>query len=98
MMDCKETQQLLDAGLEIPALAREHLGRCPSCRSYAENERLLREGFKALAQEPVPELSVGFSARLLRRLEQTAGRMDPARDFLERAGKRVVYAGLVLAM
>jgi len=100
MMRCREIQEALDEfnGIEATVFLREHLDRCRSCRSYAESRRLVRAGFKALAEEPVPEASVGFAARLVRSLEETVGRVDPAREFLERAGRRAVYASLVLAM
>jgi len=50
-----------------------------------------------MAEEAVPEASVGFAARLLRRLqewEETGGRSE----FFETVGRRFVYATLALTL
>lgn len=73
---------------------REHLAQCADCRAYARDWRLARAGFLALAGEAVPDPSLGFATRVLRRLEES---LEPA-QFLELAGRRMVYAGLLLAL
>jgi predicted anti-sigma-YlaC factor YlaD len=72
---------------------REHLAVCSDCRSYAAGLSKLAGGMKLLAEEAVPEPSVGFHLRVLRRLKQ-----ETERDFLERAGRRVVYATLIVVL
>jgi len=57
----------------------------------------LRAGWEVLAREPAPEPMLGFRERLLRRLEE-ASRSGQAAEFLERAGRRVVWATLALAL
>lgn len=78
--------------------AHEHLGRCADCRAWLEDWRLLQSGLRALAAEPVPETTPGFQARLLRRLEEAREGQRAAFDFFERAGRRVVWATLALAL
>src|SRR5579859_2043608 len=91
----KQLEEPESAGFAAPV--RDHLSVCRSCRAEAENLKLLQAGFEALAQEAIPEVSVGFVARLMHRLDR-AELSDPAREFLERAGRRVLYASLALAL
>jgi hypothetical protein len=97
-MRCRGVNEILEAwgSAELPAALREHLAGCASCRAHHESREILRAGFRALAEEALPEAPIGFAARLVRRLEEAVS--EPAREFLERAGRRVVYASLVLAM
>jgi anti-sigma factor RsiW len=81
---------------EIPAAVREHLAGCPACGALAREYGLLRAGFRALAAEPGPEPSWGFAVRVLRRLEESPE--EEGAEFLERAGRRVVYATCILAL
>jgi hypothetical protein len=99
-MRCGDFKNILEEleGEDVPVAAREHLSSCASCRMEAQDRILLRAGFRGLAAEPIPEPSIGFMVRLLRRLDETATSFDPARDFLERAGRRVMYAGLALTL
>jgi predicted anti-sigma-YlaC factor YlaD len=94
-MRCKDAQEMLvDTTREgCPSGVREHLDQCPACRSYAADQLILAEGMKLLAQENIPESSAGFCTRLVRRISDE--RIGSA-QFLEYAGRRVVYATLVL--
>ncbi len=97
-MRCEEIRQTLEeltAG-EAPAVIREHLAACSHCRAYGWELKLVRMGFRALGGEEVPEASLGFATRLVRRLGEAAGAAAP--DFFERAGRRVVLATLVLTL
>jgi hypothetical protein len=99
-MRCEEIREVVEAHAahEIPAAAREHLTACPGCQAYARDWRLVRAGLGALAAEPVPEASLGFRARLLRRLEEAREASGAAGEFVERVGRRVVFATLLLAL
>jgi predicted anti-sigma-YlaC factor YlaD len=88
----RETLELENNSQSRPAV-REHLAVCSECRTYATNLSKLAAGMKLLAEEPVPEPSIGFQLRVLRRLDQ-----ESRRDFLERAGQRVVYATLIVVL
>ena len=97
-MRCEEVRKIIaeDWPEETPAAVREHLAGCPVCDGLARDHRLVRAGFRVLAAEPVPEPSWGFSTRLLRRLEESPA--QEGAEFLERVGRRVVYATFVLAL
>jgi anti-sigma factor RsiW len=97
-MRCEEVRKIFaeDWPEETPAAVREHLAGCPACDGLARDHRLVRAGFHALAAEPAPEPSWGFSTRLLRRLEESPA--QEGAEFLERVGRRVVYATFVLAL
>jgi hypothetical protein len=97
-MRCEEVHRILleDWPEEISATVREHLAGCPACGALARECGLVRAGFRALAAEPVPGPSWGFAARVLRRLEESPA--PEGLEFLERAGRRVVYASFALAL
>jgi predicted anti-sigma-YlaC factor YlaD len=94
-MRCSEIRESLELENNGPCrpYVQEHLAACSECRSYAADLSKLAAGMRLLAEEPGPEPSVGFHLRVLRRLQQESGR-----DFLERAGRRVVYATLILVL
>ncbi|HEV2492379.1 MAG TPA: hypothetical protein VG204_04830 [Terriglobia bacterium] len=98
-MRCEEFQERLEEleALELPAPLREHAAGCALCRAYARDWRLARAGLRLLAAEPVPELPMGFAARLVRQLEEVSP-VRSSEEFLERVGKRFVYASLALAL
>lgn len=75
---------------------KQHLAVCAGCRTYAGDASMARAGLRLLGEEAEPEPSWGFSSRVLRRLveERTRGFASP--EFLERAGRRVIMATLVL--
>jgi anti-sigma factor RsiW len=97
-MRCEEVHRIFveDWSEEISAPVREHLAGCPACGTLAREYGLLRAGLRALAAQPAPEPSWGFATRVLRRLEET--RDEASGEFLERAGRRVVYATCILAL
>jgi anti-sigma factor RsiW len=99
-MRCEKIREVVErhTAQEVPAAVREHLAACPACGAYARDWRLVRGGLRALAGEPVPEASLGFRARLVRRLEEARETGSVADEFVERVGRRVVFATLLLAL
>jgi hypothetical protein len=99
-MRCEEFQEKLEEleALELSAPLHEHAAGCPACQVYARDWRVARAGLRLLAAEPVPEAPVGFAARLVRQLEGVAEGGRSSEEFLERAGRRFVYASLALAL
>ncbi|HEX5482843.1 MAG TPA: hypothetical protein VFZ08_09495 [Terriglobia bacterium] len=97
-MHCEEVRKSFEeAGEEgFSAPARRHFESCAVCQAHAREWRHLVAGMRLLAQESAPEPSIGFSARVLRRLREgdAAGFIRP--EFLESVGRRVVLATLVL--
>ena len=99
-MRCQKVRKMLLEGWsqDLQESTRKHLSGCPECRLYARDLGLVRGGFLALAQEPVPEPSWGFTKRLLRRLEEGADTQTFVEQFFERVGRRVVYVAGKLAL
>jgi hypothetical protein len=98
-MRCDDIRQLLEDCREaaVPELLRSHLAACKECAEWWRDWLDLGASFKALAAEPVPEPSLGFAARVQRRLEEDALPGWGA-DFFERAGRRAVWATLLVAL
>ena len=101
-MRCDDVRSILEEirGQEAPDSVREHLASCADCAEWWRALRVVSAGFRALAQDSVPEPSWGFPERVLRRIQEAAGQRKTAADFLERAGRRVVWAtlGVTLAV
>jgi anti-sigma factor RsiW len=99
-MRCDDFRMMVEeasAGAMPPALLA-HLETCSECRAYAEDWAQVSEAFRAAATEPLPEPSIGFAVRLLRRLDAPSGVERVATEFVERVGRRVAFATMVLAM
>ena len=99
-MRCKDIECFLEEAGSKPLSQpmREHLSGCASCRGMWNDWQLLRAGFVALAEELPPQTSLGFGARVIRRLESVRGTGNAAAEFFERAGRRFVLAGMLLAL
>ncbi len=98
-MRCEDVREKIDAlwGEELPGEVRRHLGECRACEGYARAARLLRTGLRVLAEDAAPEASLGFATRLLRQLHAPS-QEEVAAAFLERVGKRFVYAAALLTL
>lgn len=97
-MRCKQMREIVGVHEELPAEIREHLQRCPACSEYVRDFEVLRAGFRALAEDDIPEPSVGFAARLARRLEEMADAAGFSTEFFEQVGRRFVYAVSLLTL
>jgi len=98
-MRCDEVREQIAelwAG-EVPAEIRLHLASCPACAEYVRDLRVVQTGFRLLTAEPAPEPSLGFGARLVRRLKESS-EQDAREAFFESVGRRFVYATLTLVM
>jgi hypothetical protein len=58
---------------------------------------MVRTGLRLLTEDPVPEPTLGFAARLVRRLSESA-EQNAREAFFVYVGRRFVYATLVLVM
>jgi len=98
-MRCEDVRERLEELWEgeLPAEVRAHLAACPDCAESRREVRLIRAGFGLLAQDAAPEPSLGFAARLVRRLGERA-EQRLREDSFAYVGRRFVYATLVLAM
>jgi len=98
-MDCEEIRDLISElwGGELSAEAREHVSKCAGCERFLRDARLVQAGFRALAEETVPEASLGFASRLIRRLQEWEEK-GARSEFFETVGRRFVYATFALTL
>jgi len=99
-MRCEEVRAILEevSTEELSSPVREHLEVCRVCAADARDWRLISAGLCQLSQEPVPEASWGFAARVVRRIEEAAAIPQPRPEFVEQVGRRFVYATLMLTL
>jgi hypothetical protein len=95
-MRCQDVRKILEEGSHGNRQVEEHLRGCPGCAEVAGDWQILRSGFKALRLEEPPPASWGFAERLLRRLGAAAER--PSEELMELAGRRIVYATLLITL
>lgn len=98
-MGCDKVREtMMETGEDaLDARTREHLATCRECQTCARDWSLLRTGFRSLAEEAPPEPMLGFSTRVMRRLEQAAsGRASEVA--LESVGRRFVYGAILAAL
>jgi anti-sigma factor RsiW len=96
-MRCKDFQERWDElweGVQTTEIQR-HLAECKECGRYVRDMQVVRSGFSALKRESVPEPSLGFSERLVRRLGELS-EAPSVSGFFESVGRRFVYATLAL--
>ncbi len=97
-MRCEDVREQIDAlwEEELTAEVRQHLAACGACEGYARDARVVRDGLRVLAEDAPPEASLGFAMRLLRQLDTPS--QEETAAFLERVGKRFVYAAALLTL
>ena len=83
---------------KLSSPVKEHLDLCGVCAAYARDWRLLSAGLRELGREPLPEASWGFAARVVRRIEEATATLQPRPEFVEKVGRRFVYATLMLTL
>lgn len=97
-MRCDVVREMVEEGIEVPAGVQAHVASCPACAEYLRRWELLRTGFATLKVEEPPQASLGFTERLLRQLGNARGNAQTAQQFIVEAGRRVVYATLLVAL
>src|SRR5487761_165290 len=97
-MRCEKAQEWMEEAGEaaLSGTARRHFEVCAACQSYAQDANELSAGLRLLAQELGPSPSWGFTARVLRQLGEIPARRLAASQLFENAGRRVVFATLLL--
>lgn len=97
-MRCDVVRQLVEEDIERSSAVQAHLESCANCKEYLRRWETVRGGLVALRQEEPPEPSIGFSARVIRRLGNAAAESQIGQQFFDQIGRRVVYATLTLAL
>ncbi len=95
-MRCPNVRKILEEGQPEEAEVQAHLKSCRACAEVAAEWRLIRAGWRELREQKPPEIPWGFTERLRRRLE--AAVQHPSEEFIEVAGRRMVYATLLLTL
>jgi hypothetical protein len=99
-MRCEAVRLILEEApaTGLPSTVQDHLKVCNLCAAYARDWKLVTAGLRELSQEPVPEASWGFAARVVRRIEEATALRQPRSEFMEKVGRRFVYATLMLTL
>ncbi|HXJ93039.1 MAG TPA: hypothetical protein VMT20_09170 [Terriglobia bacterium] len=97
-MRCRQARQFVLEDGGRSARLEEHLSACPACAIYAREWTRLRSGMRGLALQAIPEPSLGFASRVVRSLQEASGAERAGEFFLERVGRRFVYAALLATL
>lgn len=98
IMRCRRVRKLIVEEGARPEDVNRHLAGCAACAVYAEEWARLRTALRRVAEEPVPEPSLGFAARLARQLPDATAQARAREASLERTGRRFVLAGFLAAV
>ena len=98
-MRCRHARRLIleESGSRSSEIA-EHLAACQDCSAYSRHWNQLRRGLGRIAADPAPAPTFGFAQRVSRRLPEALGVERAGEAFLERTGRRFVYAALLATL
>ena len=97
-MRCEAVRQVVEDGLNRPPAVEVHVKFCSACREYVQQWEMIRAGLVALRGDEPPEPSIGFTTRVMRRLENSSAELPFGQQFIDQIGRRVVYATLMVAL
>jgi|SRR5690348_12527396 anti-sigma factor RsiW len=97
-MRCDAVRQMIEEDMTGTPAVEAHVGSCPACKEYLRSWAALRARLTALRTEEPPEPSIGFTARLMRRLESAPSEFSPGYQLMDQIAKRIVYATLMVAL
>jgi hypothetical protein len=95
-MRCDAVRQIVEEGRDRPPAVAAHLESCSGCKEYLRKWETLRASLIALRAEDPPEPSIGFTTRVMRKLENAPAELS--QQFIDQIGRRVVYATLMVAL
>jgi len=97
-MRCDVVRERIGEGIELPAGIEAHLSSCSACADFVRQWELVHAGLVALRKEEPPQASLGFAERLVRQMERARAVSQIGQQFIVEAGRRVVYATLLVAL
>lgn len=97
-MRCNEVEDILISSAKQTLEVQAHLSTCPHCAELEGDWKRLRAGFALLASDQGPQPTWGFAERVKNRLADVSEQGQRWEEFLERAGRRVIYATLVVTL
>ena len=95
-MRCDAVRQIVEEGMDRPPAVAAHLESCSGCKEYLREWETVRAALISLRAEDPPEPSIGFTTRVMRRLENAPAELS--QQFIDQIGRRVVYATLMMAL
>jgi hypothetical protein len=97
-MRCDAVRQIVEEGMTRTPGVEAHVESCPGCKEYLRKWETLRAGLVALRAEEPPEPTLGFTTRLMRRLENAPAEFPFGQQLMDQIARRVVYATLMVAI
>lgn len=97
-MRCDAVRQIVEEGMTSTPAVKAHVESCVSCRDYLHRWEQVRAGLIALRAEAPPEPTLGFTTRLMRRMENAPDEFQFGQQLMDQIGRRVVYATLMVAL
>jgi anti-sigma factor RsiW len=97
-MRCEAVRQIVEDGMNRPPAVEVHVESCSACKEYLRQWDMIHAGLVALRGEEPPEPSIGFTTRVMRRLENSSAELKFGQQFIDQIGRRVVYATLMVAL
>ena len=95
-MRCETVRQIVEEGVNGLPAVEAHVESCSGCKEYLRRWEILRAGLVALRAEEAPEASLGFTTRVMRRIEHSPAELG--QQFIDQVGRQVVYATLMVAL
>ncbi|HET9177139.1 MAG TPA: hypothetical protein VFQ24_02140 [Terriglobia bacterium] len=97
-MRCDAVRQVLEENLTRTPAVEAHVDSCSGCRDYLRKWETLHASLIALRKEGPPEPTLGFTTRLMRRLESAPADFPLGYQFMDQFARRIVYATLMVAL
>jgi hypothetical protein len=97
-MRCDAVRQIVEEGMARTPAVQVHVESCSGCKEYLRKWEMLQAGLVAIRGEEPPEPSIGFTTRLMRRLENASPEFQFGQQLIDQIGRRVVYATLMVAL
>jgi hypothetical protein len=97
-MRCDAVRQMVEEGMKQMDAVQVHLRSCSVCKEYVRRWEIVQAGLVALRAEEAPEPSIGFTTRVIRRLENASTEFQFGQQFIDQIGRRMVYATLMVAL
>jgi|GEM_PF-434839 len=97
-MRCDAVRKTVEDGMARTPAVQVHIESCSGCKEYLRKWETLQSGLVAMRDDEPPEPSIGFTIRLMRRLENASPEFQFGPQFIDQIGRRVVYATLMVAL
>lgn len=97
-MRCDAVRRIVEENTTKTPAVEAHVDSCSACKEYLRKWAALRASLITLRAEEPPEPSIGFTARLMRRLESAPAEFPLGNQLMDQIAKRIVYATLMVVL